>query len=717
MKRLFLFTMMCLMGLFSLNAQTNVEVTVGANAEIIGSDNKVPTYTYYNYSFTQQIYTAEEMQDMSGMITSIAFKQAKSESFSRNLSVYMQNVETATFTSGSAWIPVSESDLVFAGTVTGPGQAGEWMVLELQTPFEYTGGNFLLCVADNTGSYVSGRSFEVFQSNGYQTLYKYRDSGAYNIANPAETAYMAIYKNTLKLTMEMSGNFKSIVVKPNEVELGARPNGAWTEPFDLQIKSRGNDLVINAIESTNSYFEVLDVEFPVTVTTAQPLNISISNGKSEGDMNGQLIIAYNDSRAVELVDLSAFAYEPVAGDVWETAEAITSYPFTVTPDLATTYNNYVLPGNAEDGADVVYKLNFNSDVLFSANVNGADGKVAIYTKDFNGQEGPKADNNYTGIQVGNANRASEMTMAVPAGEYYVVASSTGEFTLEVNAEAIPVPEKAYNPYPYDKSTGITNPTLDWDFGVNTVEYQVLFGTVYPPKDVYIDWTNNLEVNHNMNGLYNNKIYFWQVNTRNTSGTTYGDIWAFTTAFNEPQNLKASDDKIYEGESVTITWTDVQDRSYRGYNVFLNNQKVNNYLVTETSYTFDELAYSKNGHYISVSAVYDEGESDACDGVVVYVTGETKVTGNFYEQDKVTPLAGGSVVFYGTDEFGAECTFTLVADETGAYEGEILVGNYKAVGSFDGYQNKEVEFASVYNQTSVVDFALTEAYNPVAILNA
>ena len=110
-------------------------------------------------------------------------------------------------------------------------------------------------------------------------------------------------------------------------------------------------------------------------------------------------------------------------------------------------------------------------------------------------------------------------MAIPAGKYYLAASSTGEFTLDVNAEAIPAPEKAYNPYPYDKSTGYSYPTLDWDFGANTVEYQLLFGTEYPPQNVYIDWTNNLEVNHYMGNLYHNKIYFWQVNSRNTSGTT------------------------------------------------------------------------------------------------------------------------------------------------------------------------------------------------------
>ena len=205
MKRLFLFTMMCLMGLFSLNAQTNVELTMGLNGEYVYSDNKLPTYTYYNYSITQQIYTAAELQELSGTISSIAFRQTKAEDFSRNLSVYMQNVDVNTFTSSNSWIPLNESDLVFTGVVTGPAQAGEWMEMELQTPFEYEGGNLLLCVIDNTGSYVSGRYFDVYQhSNGYQTLYHYRDSSPYALSNNI-WGNQAIYKNVVKFNLSFDG--------------------------------------------------------------------------------------------------------------------------------------------------------------------------------------------------------------------------------------------------------------------------------------------------------------------------------------------------------------------------------------------------------------------------------------------------------------------------------------------------------------------------------
>ena len=73
MRRLFLFTMMCLLGLFgTLNAQ-QVELQIGE-----GTDQSfvLPTNEFFNYSVSQQIYTAEEMQDTYGTITDIAIKQS-----------------------------------------------------------------------------------------------------------------------------------------------------------------------------------------------------------------------------------------------------------------------------------------------------------------------------------------------------------------------------------------------------------------------------------------------------------------------------------------------------------------------------------------------------------------------------------------------------------------------------------------------------------------
>ena len=148
MKRLFLFAMMCLFGLFgSLNAQT-VDLVIGEEGTT--SNANIPFYTYYNYSISQQIYTAEEMWGLSeSTISTIGFKQFDSSVRTRNIAIYLLNTDRTSFTYyGSDWEPVTEADLVFSGQVTTPGVAGAWMDIELQTPFHYTGGNVLVCVLD-----------------------------------------------------------------------------------------------------------------------------------------------------------------------------------------------------------------------------------------------------------------------------------------------------------------------------------------------------------------------------------------------------------------------------------------------------------------------------------------------------------------------------------------------------------------------------------------
>ena len=902
MKRFFLFSVMCLFGLFSqINAQTMVELAIGAEGTT-GSAN-VPAYEYYNYSISQQIYTAAEMQGMVGSITSIAFKQYDSAVKTRNLSVYLLNTSKDAFIGYTDWASVPLENLVFSGTVTYPGVPGEWMKLEFQTPFEYTGENLLVCVCDNTGSYVSTANFYTYDSGvEKRALYAFRDSYSFNPTNPGVYGSYEINwstgngrKNQVMFGITIQGEFKPLTVKPEELNLGARPNGAWMRPFAVTVGTRGNNLNVAAVETTNSYFKLPEMEMPTLVTRQEPLSFGIDHSMGDGEVEGQLAISYGEERSIELIDMTAFAYSPSTNDVWETASTINNYPFSTTPNLENIYDNYLLPGDGEDGKDVVYKMNFNNDIVLSADVTGDDAKIALYREGFEGEGGPMEANNYNGPEVGYApipaatsfyydfenvslngwrsidadgdgyewetsyyllggwgyahdsyfsavsqsyaymnlnpdnylatvdkyaiHPESELTfwastaalfqgehygvavstdgenfttiweetfgeagrgertrdeengladwkkitvalgeyagqevyiairhfncsgqylllvddiklskyaskrsnsianMTVPAGVYYIAASSTSDFTVNVNAQTIPAPEKPSYPTPYNGQKNVTDPSLSWTFGDYTIEYQLLFGTTYPPQDVYVDWTNNLEIEHVIRDLYHNKNYFWQVNTRNSSGTTYGDVWVFTTTFNVPTDLAVENANLYEGESTVLTWKAVQDRAMIGYNVYVNGEKHNDEPIVGTSYTLENLPYNMNSHYITVTAVYDEGESAYSSPAFVYVTGMSSISGNFYEQDGVTPIGNGTVSLVGTDELGNPASYTFQADENGAYSGEILAGDYIATASVVFYQDTEVSFKSAYDVNSVVNFSMFEVYNPVKYITA
>ena len=122
---------------------------------VIGNGTNANGYlpSYYYYSLTQQIYTASEMGGTSTEISSVSFFNTNNYSSTRNWNVYMVNTDKASFESNSDWIPVSENDLVFSGSITMT--AHNWTTVYFSTPFLYDGSsNVALIVDDNSKSYT-----------------------------------------------------------------------------------------------------------------------------------------------------------------------------------------------------------------------------------------------------------------------------------------------------------------------------------------------------------------------------------------------------------------------------------------------------------------------------------------------------------------------------------------------------------------------------------
>ena len=150
MKKLLL-SLVCVLGLLGgLRAQEAETISIGSGDATI---NYSPTYVDSYYSVTQQIFTAEEMQNKFGKITSVAFK-CTSRNATRTFKVYMVNTDKTSFSGSTDWVAVTASDLVYEGSVTFT--AGEWTTITFQTPFTYKKGkNVMLCVNDVTDVYQS----------------------------------------------------------------------------------------------------------------------------------------------------------------------------------------------------------------------------------------------------------------------------------------------------------------------------------------------------------------------------------------------------------------------------------------------------------------------------------------------------------------------------------------------------------------------------------
>ena len=307
-------------------------------------------------------------------------------------------------------------------------------------------------------------------------------------------------------------------------------------------------------------------------------------------------------------------------------------------------------------------------------------------------------------------------MYVPAGTYYVVA--TGD-VLHMAIDAVPVPEPAIIWAPYDGETNVTAPYLaEWTLGDYTTEMQVLVGTQYPPQTILIDWTDYLVESAFIMDLEPNQSYFMQVNARNAAGTTMGEIIAFTTPIDGVTGLEVADDELYPGDAALLTWD--ANRSFKGYNVYVDGVKWNESLITTNEYAVEGLEYNMLGYDIQVSAVYDAGESELSEEVTVYMTGVGTVSGHVYDIDEEHPIAGATVMYIGADEYEEMSEAYFVTDEEGFYSGEILAGIYAygiATEGYDSQTGADVTEVAYMDELEGLDIYTHEFYYPLEQITA
>ena len=146
------------------------------------TSNYLPSYSFYNYTLSQQIYTADEI-GTACTITSVAFFNGGTEK-TRNYDMYLVHTNKTAFQNNTDWITVTEADKVFSGSKAMV--AGDWTVFTLDTPFEYNGtSNLALIMDDNTGSWSSGMACKVYSANGNQALRIYSDGTNYDPSSPS----------------------------------------------------------------------------------------------------------------------------------------------------------------------------------------------------------------------------------------------------------------------------------------------------------------------------------------------------------------------------------------------------------------------------------------------------------------------------------------------------------------------------------------------------
>ena len=226
MKKLLLFCVATIFVASLANAQSPVTVTIGTGST---TQYYLPVNNYFNYTYSQQIYTAAEIgaNGVPHEISSVSFMYAYSTATTSksNCTIYMANVPRTTFSSTSDWVPYSQLTRVYTGNMNFAAGSGTWTTFNLTTPFQYDGtSSLLICVHDNSGAY-NGSSYYVYaMSATNQALHIYNDPSAYTITGTfSQTGTMPSYKNNVRLVMTPVGcqGVTNLAVANNTV--------TWTE--------------------------------------------------------------------------------------------------------------------------------------------------------------------------------------------------------------------------------------------------------------------------------------------------------------------------------------------------------------------------------------------------------------------------------------------------------------------------------------------------------
>ena len=204
---------------FPVDNNHQFEASFGQGLELgqdEGNHDYLPSYSFYEYALSQQIYTAEEIGS-SCTITSISFFNKANTDRTRSYDLYLKHTDKSSFSSKTDWISASASDKVFSGTVTMSAVA--WTTIVLDTPFEYDGtSNLVLIVDDNTNGYEHApyMSCSVYSTEESQTLYAYSAATDYNpLAPPTTSEYnsnVLSVKNHILLGISASATSETLAL-------------------------------------------------------------------------------------------------------------------------------------------------------------------------------------------------------------------------------------------------------------------------------------------------------------------------------------------------------------------------------------------------------------------------------------------------------------------------------------------------------------------------
>ena len=361
------------------------DVTIGSGTTT-NNGNYLPTSVNYEYSLTQQIYTAAELGDAATIIAIGFYYNTATASNDRNLQVYMSHTTNSTITS---WSTVSSSQLVYSGTHT---FTQGWNMLTLTTPFVYDGtSNILLTVDDNTGATSSNGYFRTYSTSAQRAI-RYRGSSTNPnpTGNVTVTASSVRYNAQLTITKATPSTEGTLNVTPANLVGFETVSGTASEPQSVAVI--GANLQSNVTVTPPTGYEVCATASGNYATT---LTLTPSNGSlqqmvyvrlkaslTQGNYNGTMTFASGTTTAsvslsgtvtqgsVTYYDITATANPTNGGTVTGAGNyaAGTTVTLTATPNTGYFFTNWTKNGSV-----------VSTNATYSFTVNGTGAYVANFT--------------------------------------------------------------------------------------------------------------------------------------------------------------------------------------------------------------------------------------------------------------------------------------------------------------------------------------------------
>ncbi len=635
----------------------------------------LPSYSYYKYTLSQQIYTPEEVGGKN-TINSISFFNTGGEK-TRNYDIYMVHTDKTVFDSVTDWIMVSEANRVFSGDLTF--NTGQWTTIALDTVFAYNGtSNLALVVDDNSGNYTGSphMACRVFNANGNQAIRVYSDGTNYDPYNPSGySGTLHNVKNQVILGFE-----KCMVNATADPSEGGTVSGTgeydygstcsltavanegytfmyWTENGTQVSANATYSFVVTAIRDLVAHFTP-----PLNISaTASPMEGGLVSGFGEYDYNTTCTMTATPNEGYLFLHWSRNG---------EVVSCNASYSFTVVEDVALEAVFIQLEGQlvGEGEATNVYLPSYS---LFNYSLT-----QQIYSLDEIDAVG-----SIESISFYNAGGTKTRSYDI-----YMVRTDKVSFASKTDWIAVTEADRVYSGTVTMNQGYWTTFQLDTPF-----VYDGTANLAIVIDDNSGNWTGSPNLSCRVYSAQGNQAI--RVYSDYTNYDPYNPGSYNGTLLNVKNQIVFDVVPVYY--TISVTANPVEGGTVSGAGSYQIGSTCTLSASASEGYTF--MYWTNNGIQVSSDATYSFVVTSDCNMVAHFALPFTIAT-------VASPLEGGITAGMGEFDYGSTCTVTATANEGYVFvnwseNGEMVSGN--AVYSFMVTGNRNL--VAVFDIPSTIDY--------------